>query len=88
MDHQPDFSDVSLAPVDYDPFGADGAIQQAPTQLESQPQRLAAGVGLPHLAARSIPTQGLSAFLLLTVNVLADKEKDNGGKFTKKFQDS
>jgi hypothetical protein len=40
--HQPDFSDVSLVPVDYDPFGADGAVQQPPTQLESQPQRLAA----------------------------------------------
>ncbi len=38
VDHQPDFDDYSLVPVDYDPFAADGPIQQARTQLASQPQ--------------------------------------------------
>jgi hypothetical protein len=38
VDYQPDFSDYSLVPVDYDPFAEDGPIQQAPTQLASQPQ--------------------------------------------------
>src|SRR6266702_2800275 len=47
VDHQPDFGDVSFVPVDHDPFSADGMIEQARTQLESQPQRLAAAAGLP-----------------------------------------
>jgi hypothetical protein len=38
VDYQPDFGDYSLVPVDHDPFAADGPIQQAPTQLASQPQ--------------------------------------------------
>jgi hypothetical protein len=38
VDHQPDFDDYSLVPVDHDPFAADEAIQQARTQLASQPQ--------------------------------------------------
>ena len=41
VDHQPDFGDISFVPVDHDPFGADGMIEQARTQLESQSQRLA-----------------------------------------------
>src|SRR6266702_3217623 len=47
VDHQPDFGDVSFVPVDHDPFSAVGMIEQARTQLESQPQRLAAAAGLP-----------------------------------------
>ena len=39
VEHQPDFSSVWLIPVDHDPFGADGAIQQAGTQPESQSQQ-------------------------------------------------
>jgi hypothetical protein len=38
VDYQPDFSDYTLVPVDYDPFAEDGPIQQARTQLASQPQ--------------------------------------------------
>ena len=38
VDYQPDFDDYSLVPVDHDPFAADGPIQQARTQLASQPQ--------------------------------------------------
>jgi hypothetical protein len=38
VDYQPDFEGYSLAPVDYDPFPEDGTIQQAGTQLASQPQ--------------------------------------------------
>jgi hypothetical protein len=38
VDYQPDFSDYRLVPVDYDPFAEDGPIQQARTQLASQPQ--------------------------------------------------
>ena len=38
VDYQPDFSDYSLVPVDYDPFSHDDPIQQARTQLASQPQ--------------------------------------------------
>ncbi|MFH1343590.1 MAG: hypothetical protein ABIL01_20655 [Pseudomonadota bacterium] len=47
VDHHPDFDDLSLVPVDHDPFSADDMIQQARTQLESQPQRLKPGAGLP-----------------------------------------
>ncbi len=39
VDYQPDFGDYSLVPVDYDPFAEDGPIQQARTQLASQPQQ-------------------------------------------------
>jgi hypothetical protein len=60
VDHQPDFSDVSLIPVDHDPFDADGMIQQARTQLESQPQRLAAGAGLPDVGAPASAIEGAS----------------------------
>jgi hypothetical protein len=38
VDYQPDFGDYTLVPVDHDPFAADGPIQQARTQLASQPQ--------------------------------------------------
>jgi hypothetical protein len=38
VDYQPDFEGYSLVPVDYDPFPEDGTIQQARTQLASQPQ--------------------------------------------------
>jgi len=38
VEYQPDFDDYSLVPVDHDPFAADGPIQQARTQLASQPQ--------------------------------------------------
>jgi hypothetical protein len=38
VDYQPDFDDYSLVPVDHDPFAGDGPIQQARTQLASQPQ--------------------------------------------------
>jgi hypothetical protein len=38
VDYQPDFEGVSLVPVDYDSFAVDGPIQQARTQLASQPQ--------------------------------------------------
>jgi hypothetical protein len=61
VDHQPDFSDFSLIPVDHDPFGADGLIQQAPTQLESQPQRLAA-------AGDSYPTADAAAIAALRIS--------------------
>jgi hypothetical protein len=39
VDYQPDFGNYSLVPVDYDPFAEDGPIQQARTQLASQPQQ-------------------------------------------------
>jgi hypothetical protein len=38
VDYLPDFEGVSFVPVDYDPFGPDGPIQQAGTQPASQPQ--------------------------------------------------
>jgi len=38
VDYPPDFGDYRLVPVDYDPFAEDGPIQQARTQLASQPQ--------------------------------------------------
>jgi hypothetical protein len=58
VDHQPDFGDVSFVPVDHDPFSADGLIEQARTQLESQPQRLATGVDLPDVGAPAIDDGG------------------------------
>lgn len=54
VDHQPDFTDVSFVPVDHDPFSADGMIEQARTQLEGQPQRLATGAGLPDVGAPAV----------------------------------
>jgi hypothetical protein len=57
VDDQPDFGDYSLVSVDYDPFAADGPIQQAqiqqaptPTppaqpQPQTQPQQPATGAG-------------------------------------------
>lgn len=30
VEHQPDFENVSLVPVDHDPFGVNGVTQQAP----------------------------------------------------------
>src|SRR5580693_5076637 len=50
VDYQPDFDGSSPVPVDYDPFGADGPIQQARTQLASQPQT---GCGVRSAAVRS-----------------------------------
>jgi hypothetical protein len=47
VDYQPDFSDVSLVPVDYDPFSADDMIQQARTQLASQPARFPMSYSMP-----------------------------------------
>jgi hypothetical protein len=55
VDHQPDFDNHSLVPVDYDPFAADGLAQQAqfqqpptPTQpAQPQPQQPATGAGQP-----------------------------------------
>jgi hypothetical protein len=40
VDHRPDFDDVSFVPVEHDPFTADDMIQQARSQLATQPQRL------------------------------------------------
>ena len=60
VDHQPDFSDVSLVPVDHNPFSADDMIQQARTQLEGQPQKLAAGAGLPDVGAPASAIEGAS----------------------------
>ena len=57
VDHQPDFSDFSLVPVDHDPFSADGAIQQAGAQPESQPQPLATGADLPGVGAPATNAQ-------------------------------
>ena len=37
VDYQPDLDGYSLVPVDYDPFPEGGPIQQARTQLASQP---------------------------------------------------
>jgi hypothetical protein len=37
VDHQPDFEDVSLVPVGYDPFSADSVVQQAQTQPAQTP---------------------------------------------------
>jgi hypothetical protein len=52
VDHQPDFDDVSLVPVEYDPFSADDMVQQARSQFATQPQRLEieairSDIGLP-----------------------------------------
>jgi hypothetical protein len=55
VDYQPNFDGHSLVPVDYDPFAADGATQQAqiqqpptPTQpAQTQPQQPATGAGQP-----------------------------------------
>src|SRR6266700_2010324 len=57
VNHQPDFGDVSFVPVDHDPFSADGAIQRAGTQPESQPQPLATGGDLPDVGAPAIDAQ-------------------------------
>lgn len=56
VDHHPDFDDLSLVPVDHDPFSADGMVQQARTQPESQPQRLATGadIGAPDINAQAV----------------------------------
>ena len=37
VDHQPDFDDHSLVPVDFDPFAADGLVQQAQIQQPPTP---------------------------------------------------
>jgi hypothetical protein len=38
VEHQPDFENASLVPVDDDPFSADGVTQQAPSQqAQSEP---------------------------------------------------
>jgi hypothetical protein len=57
VDHQPDFDDPSLVPVDYDPFAADGPAQQAQIQqAQAQPQgppqqQPATGAGQPDAGA-------------------------------------
>ena len=33
VEYPPEFAGASLVPVDHDPFGADGVMEQAPTQL-------------------------------------------------------
>jgi hypothetical protein len=49
VEHQPDFENVSLVPVPYDPFSDDGVTQQAQNQqaqdqpAQPQPQRTATG---------------------------------------------
>lgn len=45
IDHQPEFEEFSFLPVGHDPFSADGTVQHALTQPESQPEPLAAGAG-------------------------------------------
>ena len=72
IDHQPDFADVSLVPVDHDPFSADGMIQQARTQLESQPQRLATGADLPNVGAPAVDDGGQFSIGTATGNQVAD----------------
>jgi hypothetical protein len=52
VDYQPEFDDYSLVPVDHDPFAEDGPIQQARTQLASQPQP-DAGFGQPPSAPQT-----------------------------------
>jgi hypothetical protein len=37
VDHQPDFDNISLVPVEHDPFSADGVTPQAQSQ-QAQPQ--------------------------------------------------
>jgi len=58
VDHQPDFGDASLIPVDHDPFSADGLIEQARTQLESQHQRLETGADLSDVGAPAVGDGG------------------------------
>jgi len=36
VDHQPDFSNISLVPVEHDPFAAAGVAPPAPTQTQTQ----------------------------------------------------
>ena len=57
VDHQPDFGNVSFIAVDHDPFSADGAIQQAGAQPESQLQPLATGTDLPDVGAPAVNAQ-------------------------------
>jgi Tim10/DDP family zinc finger len=40
VDHQPEFEDVSLVPVEPDPFGGDDLIQHAGSRFGAQPQQL------------------------------------------------
>jgi hypothetical protein len=63
VDHQSDFGDVSLVPVDYDPFSADGATQPAQAQpAQNQParppQQPATGPDLPDVGAPLIGDGG------------------------------
>jgi hypothetical protein len=53
VDHQPDFDDYSLVPVDHDPFAEDGPAQLAQIQLaQAQPQQQPpAGAGQPDAGA-------------------------------------
>jgi hypothetical protein len=78
VDHQPDFGDVSFVPVDHDPFSADGVTQQAQTQPESQPQRLATSnvpipgdVNAAPPGAYQNPNVGLAAVLTRAATGLA-----------------
>ncbi len=71
VDHQPDFSGVSLVPVDHDPFSADGAIQQAGTQPESQSQRVPTYNDPEGDAAAMSPETYVNPFVKRTLGNLA-----------------
>lgn len=62
VEHQPDFENIFLVPVDHDPFSADGVTQQAQSQQsqtqqapQTQPQQSPTGGGQP---AVNGPTTG------------------------------
>ena len=66
VDYQPDFDGVSLAPVDYDPFGDSGGIVQRaraqPAQMQPQlTQNQPAQTQLPQLQPQSQPQPEPSA---------------------------
>ena len=73
VDHQPDFDDNSLIPVDYDPFAADGLAQQAQVQqAQAEPrgplqQQPATGAGQPDAGMpAATPTDPLTSNGVLT----------------------
>jgi hypothetical protein len=63
VEHQPDFENVSLVPVDHDPFTTDGVTQQvlgqkAQTQpAQPPPQQPATGVGRLYVGPAAKITQ-------------------------------
>src|SRR4029078_6172800 len=57
VDHQPDYSGVSLIPVDHEPFSADGVTRQAAAQGQSYAPDSEPASGVP----ASGQTYGLSA---------------------------